>query len=120
MRYWTRSPKPVVVSEKEHVWGDETRHTWWTVHQLQLCGTHLALDIAKDGSVLVAGNGLHVADGTVLRLDLGIGRLVRLGLANTEKTVSVTSNGKTVRTADLSKSGLVDDTSRDKGLGLEV
>ena len=102
MRYWTRSPKPIIVSKKEYTWKDGIRHTWWTVHQLQLCGSHLALHIAIDGSVLVAGDGLHVSDCTVLRLDLCVGGFIRLCLTDTQQTISVTGNGKTVCTADLS------------------
>ena len=72
------------------------------MHQLQLCRSDLALNIAIDGSVLVAGNGLHVADGTVLRLDLRIGGFIGLGFTDTKQTICVTGNGKTVCTADLS------------------
>jgi len=68
--------------------------------------------ITEDGAVLVAGNRLHVANGTVLRLDLCIGRFIGLALADTQETVAIASDGETVGTADLTQTCLVHDTMR--------
>lgn len=99
--------------------GDTETEAWGSVVKLDNGGANLGGRVAVHGAVLVAADGLHVADGEHLRRDDGGAAVGRLGHADAEAAGAVAGNGDDARAANLAHARLVADGARHQDLAVE-